>query len=49
MGPGEDYYDEFYRWFSNLSAAEQAHYALNNPPPVDWVDLYEIIKEHPWI
>ena len=49
MGLGEDYYDQFYRWYSNLSAIDQYEYAEKNPLPVDWVDLYQTIKEHPWV
>jgi hypothetical protein len=44
MGPGEDYYDQFYRWYSNLPAREQDDYALRNPVPTDWVDLYQTIR-----
>ncbi|MGY2732757.1 hypothetical protein ACVWYO_000431 [Sphingomonas sp. UYP23] len=49
MGPGEDYYDQFYQWYSNLSASEQGDYALRNPVPDDWIDLYQTIKDHPWL
>jgi hypothetical protein len=42
-------YDEFYRWFSALAAAEQDAYAALNEPPSGWRDLYATIKAHPWI
>jgi len=49
MGPGEDYYFEFYRWFSGLSNAEKAAYSEANQPPSGWQDLYKIIIEDPWV
>lgn len=48
MGGGEDYYDQFYRWFSRLTPDEQVAYAIANKPPVGWRKFYETIKEHPW-
>jgi hypothetical protein len=49
MGAGEEYYDAFYRWFSSLSPTEQSDYALKYPVPDDWTDLYQTIKEGPWV
>jgi hypothetical protein len=49
MGMGEDYYNQFYRWFSNLSAIEQDNYALANPPPSGWANVYKNIASHPWL
>jgi hypothetical protein len=48
MGGGEDYYNDFYRWFSALTPAEQDAYAQSNEPPLAWRDLYSTIKAHPW-
>jgi hypothetical protein len=48
MGDGEDYYNEFYRWFSTLPAADQDAFARVNPPPSEWRNLYETIKADPW-
>lgn len=48
MGSGEEYYNEFYRWFSGLSGAEQAAYSLANKPPSGWHNLYDTIINHPW-
>jgi hypothetical protein len=48
MGGGEEYYDQFYRWFSGLTPDEQEAYASANEPPAGWRKLYQTIKEHPW-
>jgi hypothetical protein len=48
MGAGEGYYDQFYRWFSSLSPAEQDTYSRLNKPPFGWDKLYNTIREHPW-
>ncbi len=48
MGEGEGYYDQFYRWFSDLSPAEQSTFALSHAPPSGWENLYETIRKHPW-
>jgi hypothetical protein len=48
MGDGEEYYNQFYRWFSALPAAEQDAYVSSNEPPSGWRDLYTIIKRQPW-
>jgi hypothetical protein len=49
MGDGEQYYDQFYRWFSALSASEQDAFAGANQPPSGWADLYTTIKANPWL
>jgi hypothetical protein len=49
MGAGEGYYDEFYHWYSELSASEQDDYALKNPVPADWAKFYQTIRLHPWL
>ena len=49
MGDGEDYYNQFYRWFSALSEPEQEAFARANEPPPEWSDLYTTIKAHPWL
>ena len=48
MGGGEDYYNQFYRWFSNLDAEKQDAYALENNPPFGWRKIYTTIRKHPW-
>ena len=49
MGEGEDYYNQFYRWFSVLHEAEQDAFARTNEPPPEWRELYATIKTHPWV
>lgn len=48
MGRGEDYYNDFYKWFSGLLPSEQEAYALANEPPRGWLNLYDTIRQHPW-
>ena len=48
MGCGEDYYNQFYRWFSGLHPAEQDQYSRVNEPPQGWGELYDTIRKHPW-
>ena len=48
MGRGEDYYNDFYKWFSGLLPIEQEAYALANEPPRGWLNLYDTIRQHPW-
>lgn len=48
MGPGEDYYDEFYRWFSSLHKDAQSGYIEENPEPPGWQRFYERILSSPW-
>lgn len=49
MGDGEDYYNQFYRWFSALPVTEQDAYARSNEPPSGWRNLYATIKLHPLV
>lgn len=48
MGYGEEYYNEFYKWFSNLSVAAAAGFMQQNPEPEAWNGFYEILLKHPW-
>jgi hypothetical protein len=48
MGRGEDYYNEFYKWFSVLGATERYLYALGHPEPADWKGFYATIVSRPW-
>lgn len=48
MGPGESAYNEFYRWFSELTASERAAFASANPEPLGWDGFYKMIADHPW-
>jgi hypothetical protein len=49
MGGGEEYYDEFYRWFSKLTPNVQTEFQLSNPEPQPWKGTYKIMKDHPWL
>ncbi|MCR5870556.1 MULTISPECIES: hypothetical protein [unclassified Sphingomonas] len=49
MGPGEDYFDRFYQWFSALTLAEQEAFAAANPPPAGWQLFYQGIQSSPWL
>ena len=48
MGGGEEYYDQFYRWFSNLSHMTQDDFAQSHLPPFGWEDIYKNIRQNPW-
>ncbi len=48
MGPGEDYYDRFYRWFSALDAQTARGFTSGHPEPVGWEGFFEMIQAHPW-
>jgi dienelactone hydrolase len=48
MGPGESYYDQFYRWFSDLDEAARRDFMNRNPEPSDWTGIYATIVRHPW-
>jgi hypothetical protein len=47
MDGGEDYLDEFTRWFSALPTAEQATYVRMHPPPQAWRTC-SIFREPSW-
>jgi len=49
MGGGEDYYDNFYHWFSRLNEASRNELMSQFPEPEDWKGFYEMIIDHPWI
>jgi hypothetical protein len=48
MGRGEDYYNEFYKWFSVLGSTERDRYVLGQPEPAEWKGFYAMIVSHPW-
>ena len=48
MGPGEDYYDRFYKWYSSLTDGEADEFSANNPTPSDWDGYYDLIRKNPW-
>jgi hypothetical protein len=48
MGYGEDLYDVFYQWFSNLTDAQADDFAGRNPEPTEWSGQYAMIRAHPW-
>jgi hypothetical protein len=48
MGPGEDYFNGFYRWFSGLDASSREHYMRKHPHPKEWDGFYQTIIDHPW-
>jgi hypothetical protein len=41
MGAGEDYLDQWLKWFKALSDEEKAAYAKAEPPPTGWDSFYE--------
>jgi hypothetical protein len=47
MGRGEDYLDQFSKWFGSLSHAEQEAYARANPLPRAWRGK-GIFRKPPW-
>ena len=49
MGAGEEAYDQFYKWFSGLTASERLEFARTNPEPPDWAGFFKMITDHPWI
>ena len=48
MGPAEEYYDEFYKWYCALENANQIDYELNNPEPRGWNGFYQRMRNQPW-
>lgn len=48
MGYGEEYYDTFYQWFSDLSEIERARFEAENPEPQKWKGFFRMIAEAPW-
>jgi hypothetical protein len=42
MGAGEDYRDEWYEWFRQLSREEQRSYIFRYPEPEDWFGFYDL-------
>jgi hypothetical protein len=48
MGPGEDVYNEYYKWFSALDPAAQQAYRNDHPESYGWRGFYQIIIDHPW-
>lgn len=49
MGRGEEYYDQFYQWFSALPAGEQAAFRRKYAEPRGWKGFYETIIQNPWL
>lgn len=49
MGYEEEYYDQFYKWFSNLIAPEQDGFVARNPEPNGWEGFYDMIRKNPWL
>ena len=48
MGPGEDAYNAFYRWYSGLTDAHAGEFAKQNPEPSGWEGWYERIRTNKW-
>src|SRR6267142_1065903 len=40
MGPGEDFWHLWTRWYSSLSLEERAEYKAKWPEPTDWMGFY---------
>jgi len=47
MGPGEDCWDEFDRWYKSLTADARKRYRQENPEPEGWDGFYDLKEEHP--
>lgn len=48
MGTGEEYYIEFYQWFSDMKYKEQMLFMSENIEPEEWAGFYEMIISKPW-
>lgn len=44
MGPGEDYYRRFYRWYKDLTDEEADRYARENPEFEEWEGFYAMVR-----
>jgi hypothetical protein len=42
MGYGEEYWDEFDRWYKALPPARRDQYTCDNPAPSSWPGFYEV-------
>ena len=43
MGPGEQYLQDYVKWFASLDADSRLKYINFNPEPLDWMGFYESI------
>ena len=41
MGKGEDYLNEFVKYYQKLSDKEKIIYKLTNPEPYEWTGFYD--------
>ncbi len=41
-GQGAEYLKNFNEYYRQLGERERKIYQLNNPPPIDWGDLYSV-------
>jgi hypothetical protein len=48
MGPGEDYLEEFWSWFDNLTDLERAMFQFQHPEPRGWRGFYAGRLEDPF-
>lgn len=48
MGDGEGYYNDFYRWFSDLGDDERKRFVALNPELEEWAGFYKMIEDSPW-
>jgi hypothetical protein len=48
MGSGEEFYNMFYRKFSDLSQIDQTSFIKQFPEPASWVGFYKMILDNPW-
>jgi hypothetical protein len=52
MGPGEDFWHRWVRWFGGLSSKERAEYKAKWPEPEQWIGFYsfhETGARPPWV
>jgi hypothetical protein len=47
MGYGQDYHQNFWKWFSSLDAVAQEAYCRDHPEPGGWAGFYRMIIDHP--
>jgi hypothetical protein len=46
MGPGEDYWDEFDRWYKRKNPDHRKRYREENPEPDGWEGFYDLKEKH---
>lgn len=49
MGYGEEYMNEFWKWFSRLTEDEKKRFELDHPEIAGWEGFYNRIRASPWL